>query len=280
MNALLGLVARLPLGWAHALGAVLGWVAYRLSSRYQRMLNTNLANAGLDHLRSSAIRETGKAVMELPRIWLRPHAYVAGLVRQVSGFDLVEKAEADGRGIIFLTPHLGCFEITAQWFAMRAPLTILYRPSRKKVIEAIMLKGRTRPNLKLASTDMGGVRRLLRALKAREAVGMLPDQVPSFGEGEWAEFFGRPAYTMTLVRRLQEATGAAVLMAFAERLPRGAGFDLHVLAPPPREMNESPVRHMNRAIEALVGRCPAQYLWGYNRYKVPAGVKPPQSPSR
>ena len=60
------------------------------------------------------------------------------------------------------------------------------------------------------------------------AVGLLPDQAPGVGEGVWADFFGRPAYTMTLVVRLQRATGAAVIMVFAERLPGGRGYHLHL----------------------------------------------------
>ena len=52
----------------------------------------------------------------------------------------------------------------------------------------------------LAPADLSGVRRLVRALKRGEAIGMLPDQVPSSGEGVWAPFFGRHAYTMIVAR--------------------------------------------------------------------------------
>jgi KDO2-lipid IV(A) lauroyltransferase len=118
----------------------------------------------------------------------------------------------------------------------------------------------------------------LRALKAGEAVGILPDQTPGRGEGEWAEFFGRPAYTMTLVQRLAEATGAPIVLVWGERLPRGAGYRGHAEAMPPRLPGESAARHLNRALEGLIRRCPEQYLWSYNRYKRPPGVEaPPQS---
>jgi len=139
-----------------------------------------------------------------------------------------------------------------------------------------MQHGRTREGMKSVPPDLSGLRAMLRALHKGEAIGILPDQVPGIGEGEWTEFFGRPAYTMTLVTRLAQKTGAPVLLGYAERLPRGRGYRLHVVPMPDPLQGETPQRLLNRAIEELVRRCPAQYLWAYNRYKVPAGVGPPQ----
>jgi KDO2-lipid IV(A) lauroyltransferase len=275
------LLAALPLSVLHRLGALVGRVFYLVSPRYRHYLSTNLRVAGFAEpaLLRQAIAEAGKGLLELPAIWLRPHATVAGLIAQVSGWDLVEAALARRRGIIFLTPHLGCFEITAQYFAYRAPanvpITVLYRSPKKKAVEPLMLAGRQRPNLRLASADLKGVRILLRALKNGEAIGMLPDQAPGVGEGEWAEFFGRPAYTMTLAGRLAGA-GAEVILAYAERLPRGLGYRLHLEAMPAPLAGEAPARTLNRALEGLIRQCPAQYGWSYNRYKVPAGAQAPK----
>ena len=280
--ALARLLAKLPLSVLHRLGAVLGRAVYLLSPRYRHYLSTNLRNAGYAEpaLLRAAAAEPGKGLLELPAIWLQTPAVVAGRVTRVSGWDLVEAALARRRGIIFLTPHLGCFEITAQYYAFRAPadapLTVLYRSPKKAIIEPLMLAGRARPNLRLASADLKGVRVLLRALKKGEAIGILPDQAPGVGEGEWADFFGRPAYTMTLAGRLAES-GAEVILAFAERLPRGRGYHLHLSAMPAARAGEAPARTLNRALEGLIRQCPAQYVWGYNRYKVPAGAQAPKS---
>lgn len=276
------LAAALPLSLLHGLGALLGRIVYLASPRYRHYLSANLRAAGyLDRaLLGQAVAETGKGLLELPAIWLRPHDVVSGLVVEVTGWELVEAALARRRGIIFLTPHLGCFEITAQYYAFHAPadapLTVLYRPPKKKAVEPLMLAGRDRLNLRVASADLRGVRILLRALKAGEAIGILPDQAPGVGEGEWAEFFGRPAYTMILAGRLAEASGAQVILAYAERLPRGRGYHLHLEAMPQPLAGESPARSLNRALEGLIRQCPAQYVWGYNRYKVPAGASPPK----
>lgn len=256
-------------------------MVYLVSLRYRRYFRANLRAAGYvdGALLNRAIAEAGKGLLELPAIWLRPHETVAGFVVQVTGWELVETALARRRGIIFLTPHLGCFEITAQYYAYRAPanapITVLYRSPKKKVVEPLMLAGRQRPNLRLASADLKGVRILLRALRNGEAIGILPDQAPGVGEGEWAEFFGRPAYTMTLAGRLAGA-GAEVILAYAERLPRGRGYHLHLEAMPAPLAGESPARALNRALEGLIRQCPTQYGWGYNRHKVPAGAPAPK----
>jgi KDO2-lipid IV(A) lauroyltransferase len=273
---LMSLAARLPLGLAHALGAALGWAIYGLSPTYRRHLRENLEAAGYrdSRTRRAAIAGAGRMLTELPVVWLRPRREVVALVRRIEGMEHVERARAEGRGIVFLTPHLGCFEIAAQAAAERFPITVLYRPPKLAWLQPIIEEGRGGDNVRLARADLSGVRELLAALARNEAVGILPDQVPGEGEGEWVEFFGRPAYTMTLAAKLAARPGTACLLAFGERLPGGEGYVLHVRPLPAPEPGESPTRHVNRAVEALVRERPEQYLWGYNRYKTPRGANP------
>lgn len=283
MSILLRLAARLPLPLLHAVGAAVGWMVFLGSARYRRYLARNLAQAGLREaaLKRAAIAEAGKGLAELPAIWMRSPDEVAGLVVDTRGWDLVVEALARGRGAILLTPHLGCFEVTAQYVAARYPITVLYSPPKVAALEPLMRSGRNRGAMRSVPTDMSGLRAMLRALHRGEAIGILPDQVPGVGEGDWVEFFGRPAYTMTLVSKLARKTGAPVLVGFAERLPAGRGYRLFAEPLPAPLPGEGFERRINRAIEGLVRRCPAQYLWGYNRYKVPAGATPPAaSPER
>jgi KDO2-lipid IV(A) lauroyltransferase len=231
-------------------------------------------------VRNAAIAEAGKTLLEMPWLWTRPQSQIVGLVRAVEGEACVREAQAQGKGIIYLTPHLGCFEVAAQFASAHAPITAMYRAPKQSMLEPIIREGRARGNVRLATADMKGVFALLRALRKGEWVGILPDQVPGKGEGEWTEFFGQPAYTMTLAHRLQKSTGAAVLLAFCERLPQGAGYRIHLEPLPSPEPGESPTRQLNRGLERLIRKCPEQYLWSYNRYKVPAGVAPPPTGDR
>lgn len=273
------LLSCFPLPVLHCGGAALGWLAYLLLPSHRRRLLLHLARAGYGAQRRQAIAASGKSIMELPFVWCAASQRVLHTAR-VEHWDLAQAALAHGRGVIFLTPHLGCFEIIAQTIAARIPLTALYRPPRQAALKPLMEGARARPNLMLAPANLGGVRTLLKTLKGGGAIGLLPDQVPQHGEGVWASFFGVPAYTMTLPAKLQHMTGATIILSYAERLPRGRGFVVRFVACEPLATATCSTPHqqalaLNQAMEQLIARCPAQYFWSYNRFKTPAGVAPP-----
>lgn len=267
-------VALLPLPFLHAAGAALGWLVFCSSPTWRRRFRENAAQAGYDaaELRG-AVAHSGKLVAETPRLW-----FGAAVPVQWDGAELIEAALRRGRGTLFLTPHLGCFEVTAQAYAERfGPITVLFRPARKAWLRDLVALSRTRPKLATAPTSLSGVKQLLKSLKSGEAVGLLPDQVPPDGLGVWAPFFGREAYTMTLPARLALQTGATVLLAWGERLPAGQGFVVH-LRSWEGDVSADPrlaAGQVNGQMERLVRERPAQYLWGYARYKAPRRVAAP-----
>jgi KDO2-lipid IV(A) lauroyltransferase len=282
MIVLFEVLARLPLSILHRLGALLGWLSYLFSRRYASRLRENLQNSGIaggemqfKQLLRTNIREMGKGVMELPWVWRRPFEEVVSSVQRCHGWEYFEAAQAQGTGVIVLTPHIGCFEVIGLYIAARTPMTCMYRVPRWQFLDTLMHAGRERGQMKLAPADLGGVRQLLKALKKGQVIGVLPDQAPGNGEGEWAPFFGRPAYTITLIGKLAEASGAAVVMCVSERLPGGAGYDLHFTSLD-SEVVRSPAQ-MNIALEQVIRQHPGQYLWSYNRYKVPRGAQPPEA---
>jgi Kdo2-lipid IVA lauroyltransferase/acyltransferase len=266
----------LPLSLLHRLGTVLGWAMYGISPTYRRNLRANLAHAGYtdSRTRRAAIAHAGQMLAETPAMWLRPQERVAALVSEVQGLEPAMAERDKGKALLFLTPHMGCFEIAAQYAALRIPMTVLYRSPKLGWLDPLMREGRGRGSVRLVPADFRGVRELFAALKRGEAAGFLPDQVPGAGEGEWAEFFGRPAYTATLAPKLAGRDNVACFLAYAKRRPAGAGYTLVIRPLPAPLAGESPARHLNRALEELVRECPEQYLWGYNRYKTPAGAKP------
>lgn len=261
-----------PLWSLHALGWLGGWMAWCVSGTYRRRFLDNARQAGLDW-RSwiGAVGQAGCMSAELPRLWLgnTPHFEWADDRAAVQAY-------AAGQGVLFLTPHMGCFEITAQALALRfAPahgdLTVLYRPARDAGLNEVMRVARNRLGLEAVPTSLAGVRQMIKALRAGRAVGLLPDQVPPEGMGQWAPFFGKSAYTMTLAARLALQTGAHVVLIWGERLPWGRGYRLHTqaLGHDLSEDLETAVVQVNQAIEAMILQCPSQYIWGYARYKQP-----------
>lgn len=271
MSPLFRVLSWLPLWLLHGVGWALGWLVYALSPTYRRRFVANFRQAGYSWPQCrGAVGQAGRLVAELPRLWFgRPVAI------KWDGDEHIEQALARGQGIVFLTPHLGSFEVTAQAYAARygarQPMTVLFRPSRQPRLRALVASARTRPGLQAAPTTLAGVKQLIKALRQGQSVGLLPDQVPPQGLGVWAPFFGRAAYTMTLSARLAQQTGAAVLVAWGERLPRGRGYRVHVqplgLALPPEPLAAATA--INQAMEQVIAECPQQYLWGYARYKQP-----------
>lgn len=275
------LLSKLPLRALHAGGAALGWLVYLASSAYRRRLEENLALAGHAAHRGDAIAQAGKGMMELPFIWCGAPQRVLPTAT-IENWELVQEALDGGRGVIFLTPHLGCFEIAAQAVARKLPLMVLYRPPRKAVLKPLIEEARARDNLDLAPANLSGVRMLLKRLKQGMAIGLLPDQVPQQGEGVWADFFGKPAYTMTLPAKLHRMTGAPLILTYAERLPKGRGFSIRFarFEGALEGSAEQQARAINAAMESLIARAPGQYLWSYNRYKTPAGARPLDAPAQ
>ena len=241
----------------------------------------NKTDADANALLRNAIGEQGRGITEIAVAWTALPGKLYSLIQDVNciGWAHVAAAQASRRPIIFVTPHLGCYDIAGRYMSGRMPITALYRRPKQKWLEEIMQQGRVRAGGETAAADTGGLRVLLRALKSGGNIVLLPDQVPSSGDGVWADFFGTPAYTMTLLPRLAASTNAAVLFFFAERLPRGEGYRIHI-----ESMDESfsldrktAALQTNRMVEKLVSMAPAQYLWGYNRYKHPAGAPLPES---
>jgi len=265
-----------PLPVLHALGVGLGWIVYTLSPSHRRRMQANMAQAGFSTHLHQAVSEAGKAIAELPFIWCANPDRVSRSAN-IENWELVQKNLDAGRGIVFLTPHLGCFEITAQEIAHRTELMVMYRPPRQAALKPLVEGARARKNLLLAPATMSGVRQLAKFLKKGQPIGLLPDQVPQEGEGVWADFFGRSAYTMTLPAKMAQLGDAVVIIVYAERLPSGKGFTVRFV---PFEGSlagdtAAQARSINSEMEKLIARCPAQYYWSYNRYKVPAGVAAP-----
>lgn len=265
-----------PLSFLHALGAALGWVVYLSSPSYRRRMRANMAQAGYAQHLSAAVAEAGKSIVELPFIWCADPKRVSRHATDENW--AIVQAELDaGRGIEFLTPHLGCFEIVAQEIALRTELMVMYRPPKKEALKPLIEGARARDNLLLAPATMSGVRMLAKFLKKGKPIGLLPDQVPQEGEGVWAKFFGRDAYTMTLPAKLAQLGDATIIVTYAERLPGGRGYVIRFV-PFDGTLDGDAAQQaqaINSAMERLIARNPSQYYWSYNRYKVPAGIAAP-----
>jgi KDO2-lipid IV(A) lauroyltransferase len=281
MTVFFRLLSRLPLPWLQTLGAGLGWMVWWASPSYRHRFLQNTQAAGLhwDQVKP-AVAAAGMVLAELPWLWMRPASKRLDVPLHWDGLNHLTDALQQGRGMILLSPHLGCWELGAQMMAehlgpVHGPMWVMYRPARKAWLRDLVAGSRQRPFLQAAPANQSGVRQLLRTLRQGGYTAILPDQVPPQGQGVWSRFFGRDVYTITLAVRLARQTGAQVVMGWCERLPKGQGFISHFEPWDHAGLQgahvslEDTVLAMNQHIEAMVRRAPGQYLWGYARDKQP-----------
>jgi KDO2-lipid IV(A) lauroyltransferase len=275
LHAFLRAAGLLPLAVVHALGAALGHAMWLAHGRARRVAERNLSvvitqdGTKRRHIARASVVETGKAIAEIAAIWGRPPERALKLIREVRGAEVYKAALARGNGLIVAAPHLGCWELLNYWIATQGPLSIVYRPPRQASLEPLLIRVRGHLPVEQVRASGAGVRALYRRLESGGTVGILPDQRPKQGDGVMAPFFGVPALTMVLLSRLARSTGAAVLFAFAERLPRGAGYRIHVLEAPPRIDDtdlDVACAALNRGVEQCVELAFEQYQWTYKRF--------------
>ena len=267
------LLSRLPLSWLRKIGSCLGWLGFYASPSLRRVTEQNIRRAEIcateleiKNFVKVNIAETGKTLAELPYIWHRTRDHVVAKIITVQGRENLEMAVAKKTGIIFITLHLGCFEIIPKFISSYVRITSLFRPPHKKYIANLTAEGRQGNNQFFAPANLLGVRKLITALKNGEAVGILPDQVPKEGEGKWVSFFGHPAYTMTLASKLFNKTQASLIFTFSVRHEKSEGYSLF-FEPHKRNSKELTTLDINRKLENIILRHPTQYLWSYKRFK-------------
>ncbi len=274
-------------GWLGRLPRWLGTREARVAQRNVRLCFPQLDAAAQERLRRQCLQETARTLLETFRLWTRPAERTLPWIVEVEGLARVTAARRDGRGLIVAAPHAGNWELLNQYLATLGPLAIVYRAPELRFLEPLLLRGRGGERIRQLRAEPGSVRAMLKHLRGGGILGILPDQRPRQGEGEFAPFFGHPARTMTLLPRLAQSAAVDVVFAFAERLPGGAGFRIRFLPAPPGLDDPDPAQAaaaLNRGIEACARLAPAQYQWTYKRFPralpdAPPGHGGPDRPS-
>jgi KDO2-lipid IV(A) lauroyltransferase len=271
-------IALSPLCLVQAIGAFLGVLAYVGSKQYRSLFRSQyeivVKSQDLPLQIWRAAAASGQLFSDSLWIWRNPTKALK--LVEIQDWTVVEKAIQEGHGLVMLTPHLGGFEIIPRVLAQHFPATILYRPARQAWLNEVIEEGRAYPNMHFVPTNLHGVRQMTRALNRGEAIGILPDQVPSGGEGVWVPFFGRSAYTTPLPARLANRNNTPVIMFTAKRKALGKGWLMQAKRLEP--LSEDPTiaaAELNIAIENAILVAPNQFIWAYNRYKHPSGAQLP-----
>ncbi len=280
LKFLLTIYAKTPLGAAQRLGGFIGWIAwvFHLKERHTAEVNIALCFPEMPpqqqhKLVKQTLIENGKLMAELPITWLRPFSQFE------SGVDVrefrrhLDEIYQQGKGLIVAVPHMGNWELGLHAVVSVGPTTVLYRPPRQQWLEEIMTQGRSANGAHLVPATGSGIKQLVAALKRKEIIIILPDQVPKQLQnagGIYSPFFGHKAMTMTLLSKLAAKTGAPVALAFVKRQAQQEGFLGRILDAEPAVNNpdlETSVGALNKTIETAVLDVPAQYQWVYRRFQ-------------
>lgn len=277
VTTLLRVLSWIPLRALHQIAHVAGTFVYLLPTETRRVTLINLETVFPEmsegerrKLAKRSIRETLKTGFELGHMWYGSLEHVLSMIKNVKGIEYVRAAQASGQGIIYAAPHLGSWELLGIYVSSLGPLTTLYKPPKIKGLNDLIASSRAKAGAELVATDRQGVVRLTRTLQQGGATGILPDQQPRQDGGVFAPFFGKPAFTMTLLPKLAARTNALVLFAYAERLPHGEGFNVVFLPADKDISHDDPLlaaAALNRSVEQVVLAAPSQYQWEYKRFR-------------
>jgi KDO2-lipid IV(A) lauroyltransferase len=281
VTLLIRLVALVPRGPAVRIGAFLGGLAFHLFGDARRLALRHLALAFPERTeawRADVARRMfvhlGMSAMEITSI-----GSFAGEVERYMRIDPgpLRKALAGGKGIVFVTGHLGNWELMARLVArVGAPVSaVAKRGSDARLMGLIEAWRRDGNVTTLWREDPSTARALLRVFKRNEVLGILVDQDTRV-QGIWVPFFGRPAYTPRAPADLALRSGAPILVGTSHRKGErpGDGFLFEVTevpydpAPADREAEVLRVTAACQAVmEEAIRRHPADWVWMHERWK-------------
>ncbi|GJM11988.1 MAG: lipid A biosynthesis lauroyl acyltransferase [Pseudohongiella sp.] len=271
------------MGVLHGMASIWGALLYSLPNRARdttlknlRACFPKLSTSEISELAKQSLTSTACTAMEMGKSWMLPIEQTYSLVTETEGLEEFRRVAQSEEGIILLAPHLSNWEIFGLYASQGIASTFMYQPPKLPALDRLLQRTRSRGGIKLAPTDRKGVSLVLKALQRGELVGVLPDQVPNDEGGEFAEFFGQQALTMTLVSKLAARSQARVFCGFVVRLPKSKGFRLVIREADKAIYGEdlqASVRGLNKTVEDCVTLAVQQYQWEYKRFRRQADGK-------
>ncbi len=293
VRAAIRLLSFLPLGPALALGELAGWIGWRLAGGTRRLAQAQLALAFPEKPESdrAAIARAmflhlGKAAMELAAI----RSYDADLEGYVAldPPNLLADVMARGKGMVFVTGHVGNWELLARRIARAGvPNAVIAKAGNDPKLNELAERFRASGGVTtLWREDLNTGRAIIRTFRQGHALGILIDQDTNV-QGVFVPFFGRPAYTPRAAADLALRFGAPMVVGTARRRGTGrrAGHVVEVREirydPSPADREAEVVRmtsSCSAALEAAIRRNPAEWVWMHPRWKTKPPGEPPESP--
>lgn len=294
--AVRALARLLPRSASLALGTALGRIFHQFHGGRRELAVANLRAAFPDRSEAdcrailrATFHQFGRHVVDFLNFDAMGRDQMTRLV-EWQGEEHVQRAMAEGRGVMYFTGHFGCWELQIMVHAYRfGPIVMVARTLDNPLLERLIERMRSRVGTRVLPRQ-GAIRGLLGALTRRESVGMMIDQHIQDRSAVVVDFFDRPASTTSAIAALALRTGAPIIPVFAVPLP-GGRYRMIYEAPiePPAEDDADPVRtcteRCTAVLEQYVRRDPHLWLWMHRRWRVPhaepdtPGSSPAEAPT-
>ncbi|MEJ2079265.1 MAG: lysophospholipid acyltransferase family protein [Acidobacteriota bacterium] len=286
-----GALSILPLPVAARIGEGLGRVVYKRDARHRRIGMTNLRFAfpeESDEWRADVLERSyaqiGAHVAEVSRLDRIPRKSIRRRVSYQEGLGVehYRRAHEEGRGVLFVTAHIGSWEmLSLAHAALEHPLSFIVRPLENAYLDRWLTRIRSQFGNRVIPKQ-GSLREILRVLRRGEDVGLLIDQNVQEKDGVYVQFFGRTACTTASAALLAMKTGAPVIPGFI--VPAGLRGHYRIRFYPPLHAEMTGCRaedivhnttRFNSFIEQVIREYPHCWLWGHRRFRTqPDGRDP------
>jgi KDO2-lipid IV(A) lauroyltransferase len=267
--------------WLGALGYRPFGIRRAVVERQVRAAFPEFDETEVNRVAMASYESLGRTAIETALLPARSREQVIGMFSRVEGWDIVERAMAQGKGILFVTGHLGNWELAGSFVAARGvPLEAVARRMQNPLFDRYLTETRSRIGMSVIH-DADAVRRVPRAMREQHAVAFLVDQGAVGLASTWVPFFGRFAKTPRGPAVFALRLGAPVVFGAALRQPDGRymiGFE--EVRTEPTGDREADVDRIVAAytatLERWVRRAPGQYFWHHRRWKHQRPGTPPE----
>lgn len=273
----LRLFALLPWRAVQSLGAMIGWLMWKLPSGSRDVVRINLAKcfpeltaAEHDKLVGRSLMDIGRTLTESACAWVWPAHKSLARVREVEGLGVLEAALASGKGVVGITSHLGNWEVLNHFYCSQCKPIIFYRPPKLKAVDDLLREQRVQLGNRVAPSTKEGILSVIKEVRKGGAVGIPADPEPSLSAGLFVPFCGTVALTSKFVPGMLAGHKAVGVFLHALRLDDGSGYKVILEAAPEGMYSEdmhTAVAAMSGVVEKYVRAYPSQYMWSMKRFK-------------
>ncbi len=212
-------------------------------------------------------------IYELSKLRFSSQLDPGNMIQDIENIDVFEKAQAKGRGVLLLMPHLGCWEFMNVFLKGRMKVSALYDRPNVNGLDDFITSTREKFGARMFPINIGGLRQVFKSLERNELLVFLPDQVPDYGaRGFIGTFFGHDAYTSDLVHRVISKYDSEIVFGMVVRNFSEGRVKYRICFEKPADEIYSKdvevhISSLNSSLEGLVMKAPEQYQWSYKRYK-------------